>query len=765
MRLSLVPQLLLLWLAVLPTMVVAAGGIMAVRVGQTVAEALRVLQSPEFGLIYTSELVPDRLTVERLPASGDPEAVTRALLAPHGLALQRVGASVFAVVRAAPAENSAAAIQLPTISEVVISASRYQLRDGSAPASTVLAGAQLKLQPGLGEDALRGMGRVPGVVQNSLSAGSYVRGGDRDETLVLFDGFPLRQAYHLPGYQSLFSVLDPALIATAEVFTGGFPARYGDRMSGVFDLQSVDPGSAPRHALGLGFFNASARAGGSLDGSVQGDWLAMARSGTLRTVISAINPEVGLPSYGDVFGRVRLVDRGDNSWSLNGLYSRDELSISDARRGESGQLESRVSYLWLRGEQQWGERLSLDVWFGNSQIDTRKDGILQATGVSGEVRDARHTQLWDLRGRAAWLIDQNSHLEAGIEVTRGDARYDYTSAATYELPIALLFNQSTSVSRAARLHPRRQDQAVFVSYRWRMVPRLATELGLRAQSIAASNEPSLELLDPRVALRWSLGSHTLVRFSWGQFHQQDGLNELRVEDGISAFGLPQQSNHVIAGLEHTFNQGPTVRIEAFAKLQQTPRARFENQLNNFLVILPELAPDRVRIAPDHSELHGMELSAESMGHPWTWWASYVWSRTFDEISGVHVPRAWDQRHAFSGGVEWERGAWSGSAVASVHSGWPTSQVTQELDGSATLTPRNSERLDTFASLDLRGNWQRSFRPGNLTVSLELSNALDRDNPCCRDLLLSEDGSGNVQMATRQLHWLPLLPALSVLWEF
>ena len=136
------------------------------------------------------------------------------------------------------------------------------------PGVATLTGAQLDSQPGFGEDALRGAQRLPGVVQNGLSASAYVRGGSSNETQVLLDGFPLREAFHLPGYQSFFSLIDPALIDRADIYTGGFPVRYGERMGAVYDLHSLAAQAPHRRALGLSFFNASARSAGDWGGGV-----------------------------------------------------------------------------------------------------------------------------------------------------------------------------------------------------------------------------------------------------------------------------------------------------------------------------------------------------------------------------------------------------------------------------------------------------------------------------------------------------------------
>ncbi len=188
------------------------------------------------------------------------------------------------------------------LGEVVVSTSRYSIDRSGATGAVRIDGGMLAVQPVIGEDALRTLARLPGIAQNGVSAQSSVRGGEAADVLTLLDGFPLRQAFHMPGYQSVFGVIDPGLVDEAEVYTGGFPVRYGNRMAGVFDLGTIDATSEPGTALGLSVFNAMARNGGKLEGTPV-SWLGAARVGTLRPFIEAFGDGATSPRYTDVYAR------------------------------------------------------------------------------------------------------------------------------------------------------------------------------------------------------------------------------------------------------------------------------------------------------------------------------------------------------------------------------------------------------------------------------------------------------------------------------
>jgi hypothetical protein len=80
-------------------------------------------------------------------------------------------------------------------------------------------------------------------------------------------------------------------------------------------------------------------------------------------------------------------------------------------------------------------------------------------------------------------------------------------------------------------------------------------------------------------------------------------------------------------------------------------------------------------------------------------------------------------------------------------------------------PRNEFRYPTFASLDVRLSRKFDVRRGSLTAFVEISNLLNRRNVCCIDWDLAEDAQGNEVLENSLDYWMPLLPAIGVLWEF
>ena len=79
---------------------------------------------------------------------------------------------------------------------------------------------------------------VPGVVSTGDQGGQmYVRGGSPVQNKVLLDGMVVYNPFHSIGF---FSVFDTEIIRNADIYTGGFGAQYGGRISSVMDITTKD---------------------------------------------------------------------------------------------------------------------------------------------------------------------------------------------------------------------------------------------------------------------------------------------------------------------------------------------------------------------------------------------------------------------------------------------------------------------------------------------------------------------------------------------
>jgi hypothetical protein len=103
---------------------------------------------------------------------------------------------------------------------------------------TKLTPAEISFFPGLGStvDLLKEIQLLPGVQSGGEgSSGLIVRGGQYDQNLFNLDGFPIYQPYHLSGF---LSSIDPFVISDIEIMKGGFPSKYGGKLSSVVNFNT-----------------------------------------------------------------------------------------------------------------------------------------------------------------------------------------------------------------------------------------------------------------------------------------------------------------------------------------------------------------------------------------------------------------------------------------------------------------------------------------------------------------------------------------------
>ena len=91
----------------------------------------------------------------------------------------------------------------------------------------------------LGEkDMFKVLQLMPGVQSGTEgTSGFYVRGGGPDQNLIILDDALVYNASHLFGF---FSVFNGDAVKNMQLYKGGFPARFGGRLSSVLDIQMKD---------------------------------------------------------------------------------------------------------------------------------------------------------------------------------------------------------------------------------------------------------------------------------------------------------------------------------------------------------------------------------------------------------------------------------------------------------------------------------------------------------------------------------------------
>ena len=672
-----------------------------------------------------------------------------------------------------------------SIEGVTVEADRQRQRfeEDAGLTARVLTNEQLRSLPGLAEpDVLRAIELLPGVVSTSdFSSAFNVRGGAADQNLILLDGIPIYNPFHLGG---LFSVFNADMIARAELLAGGFPAEYGGRVSSVLTVES-DAGDD----------------GLEIDGGVS--LLAS------RIAIGDDVPEA-LDAVGVRSGRWRLAGRRSYFDALLKPFFQFPYHLTDLQGFADLQLTSddRVTITAYTGtdlldlqelENDFPLRIRWD--WGNDLVGARWQRGL-ASGIEIDAR-ASHTRF----GTGLRFPDFGD-TDFRSEITQTNARFDIALDRTQGLGGAL----GVSVDRMGYDNLAQTGGTVFRGEEgngwlgalygqaeWR-TPRWLVEAGARAERWEVSDERDFQHVAPRVALKHFVGNDAAVKLALGRYTQY--VHSVRNEElpfGLDIWVIAGDrapsivSDQVQLGVERFFaNDAWFASVETYAR-------RFDGLIAFNVADDPNIASDDFLRGEGSS--YGVDLLVRrDAGIGPHGWLSVSWlraSRTLpdptafteegDPTPEITYPPIWDRRldvdlvlsHEFAD--VWELGARFnfGSGLPYTRALGAFAYLDYQIVGGGGLRPppqeepepgeppedpvrgvllggRNAERYPSYHRLDvsLRRTFERDW--GTLTAYGQVLNLYNRKNVLFYFYEMDRDPP-----VRTGLSMLPVLPTIGV----
>jgi outer membrane receptor protein involved in Fe transport len=719
---------------------------------RSLEDLIRSLQPLGIDVIFSSELVLPGMPAPAPRAGETPLQQLQAALGAQGLELRPLAPDKYVVVRArerAPPQTLAEG-PLPEIS---VYASRYSMEGQGIADPRRLTSSDIDSVPGSHDDALRALKALPGLASNA-SGRPYIRGSLADDVLVRYDGITLLDPFHLKNFQSLISAIDPAGVERIEVFSGGFPVRYGTRSGGVIDITAPSSDSGHEMRAGASLISAGVSTLGRAKQAPL-DWLFAIRRSTID-LLEPVEEELGEPQFSDSLGRLRWHTE-NGAWTLGWLLLDDRLRLGEASDSELANARYRDEYLWLARDHRFDSQLTTRATVVVTSSNRHRTGTLNEPGVSLGELDAA-LEFDRIEATNTWNYEQRPDLSwsFGAAAAVSTAEYDYQRSALYDPEIAAAFGRPVQNDLLFDVRPEVFTYAMHGALRKRWSP-FEAELGLRLDGQHYNLGGDHTQISPRLNLRYDRNERVSLYASLGRFSQAQHVEEWRVEDAQAVADSAQVSIHGVVGL--TWRQSPDTRwgLEAYTKRWTTIAPYFDNRLDP-LALLPELGPDRIRLAPAKSEASGLEVNLHhDLSEKLSAWGTLSWSRVADDMAGGDVLRSWDQPVALTAGAAWQNSRLAVSALASWHSGWPRNafELTTPAGapGGLVLGPRNSERWGDFHTIDLRASYDWPLAGGDLEVVFEVTNATNRGNPCCARLEASASGDYFVSETD---HWLPII---------
>lgn len=708
--------------------------------GRPLTELLAAFAQSGAQVVYSSELVPPLTQVSVEPRAATLAGQVEEALAARGLELLQVAPGHYAVARRAapparPANESVGATTGPPIEEISIYGSRYTLDSRGMAMSGTLTRAQAEQSPGTRNDVLRAAQSLPGIA-TAASSQPYMRGSLPEDVLVSFDHVTVQDPFHLQGFQRLISVFDSSVIQRVDVYTGGFPVRYGTRAGGVIEITPRVPPAGRLFGIDAGTQAVGASSVGRAE-SLPVDWLVSLRDNSVDLGNRAIRSGTRQSHLLDFIGRLHWQPSDDVSWTLGALTLNDHINLHYRWGGQSAAGDSHDAHGWLVREQSLG---------GDWQSVVVLDGaheVFQQTGLEGFgsqygsllllrrfdtlTLDARLFQ--SAPGQSGWDMGANAFLTDGDNYFRTNlvARAPWRPDPPQLVP--------TTIAQ----DPSELGASAYVARRIQWSADLATELGLRFDAQHDVGQGSQSQWSPRFNLQWRVSPGISLHGSLGRFSQAQKPDEWRLESGQDHADPAQLVNEAVVGLDWLASPALRWRLETYRKRWLRVSPYFDN-LFNPQGLTPALSPDRIRIAPDSASADGLEASVmHDLGGHMRLWANASWARVADDIGGRQVLRSWDQRWSANAGVNWNGPRLNLAAVLRTHEGWPRTPLLETagpVAGGLAFVPgpRNSSRWGTYASLDAHAAWLIPRTGSSWELWAEATNLANRGNPCCMRII-------------------------------
>tara|TARA_R110001599_G_scaffold289553_1_gene492504 strand:+ start:14676 stop:16931 length:2256 start_codon:yes stop_codon:yes gene_type:complete len=691
-------------------------------------ELIGALQHQGYDILYSSGLVNSgqQVQVQNLDL-----ATLEQVLPQFGLKLQPQD-GMWVIIRGEPPpiEASPPAPTTPRdILETVIvtgSVHRFPAVGPASPAYSFSAD-DMRVTPSLASDPLRVALRLPGVSSVGVSAKPRIRGGLDDELLVMQDGVELMAPFHLADYHSAYSTIDYHTIESLDVYTGGFPARYGNRMSGVMDIRNLWQEDGYDTDIGVSSFANFVNTRGEFGKEHPTSWLLSYRQGDLDKLTDYIQPQSGKPKYRDATARMNIALSEKLDIAFGGAYAEDDIDF----KGDTERATSHVDtwYVWASADWQPSGTLRNRLTLSWLEFDRKKEQSNFDPDVDGGLMDYRQ-EIRRLALRNDWNLLQGEALfEFGWQAEYGDGGYHNISLIDRGELASILGNEQV-VERNISPQPDGFSGGAYVQAQWQLTSRLTVQPSLRWDFQDYYLQRGTESqVSPRLGIAYDVNNSTLARLSLGRFYQPEGIQELQALDGLTRFFPPQYSDQVIAGLEW---QGGDMKLlgDVYYKRYGAQKERFENIFNPF-VLLPEMEPDRVGLRPSKAEVKGVDLDGSiQLLDSLTSHLRYSYMDAQDRISGEWLDRRWSQQHTINADMIWQRDTFSLSLAVTWHSGWRTTVLPEFVPENTVIpveTVLNNTDLRDYLSIDIGARKSWEWGATRIQIFADISNLTDRQN--------------------------------------
>jgi len=674
---------------------------------------------------------------------------------------------------------SPSAVQLE---EVNVSARREKARSDVQVSKVRVTPKQIRSLPATGGEAdiAQYLPVLPGIISTGDQGGQlYIRGGSPVQNKILLDGVTIYNPFHSIGF---FSVFETEALRSVDVYTGGFNAEYGSRISAIVDIKTREGNKKKLSGLvSASPFQAKALiegpikplkedGGGSVSFLLTGKHSYLDESSKLfygyavdttfysfaESDTSLRGEDIGLPfNYTDLYGKLSFVGDNGSKLDLFGFNFADEFNFAGL---------SRVNWTTIGGG------ASFKVIPPNSNVIM--DGSVAISDYNIELQEADGSpRTSGINSYSAILnftyFGNNNQVNYGFDFTGFNTDFRFRNF------LGISIEQKSFTT----------EIAAYLKYK-QIIGNLILEPGFRLQYYASQSELSPE---PRLGLKYNITDFLRLKFAGGLYSQNliSTLNDLDVVNFFVGFLAGpeetifkpnsleptdhrlQKSWHAIGGVEVDVTPNVTLNVEPYLK-------RFTQLIN---INRNRLTPTEPEFITETGEAYGIDFSARYEKNDLYLWATYSYGHVNRDDGVVEYPTIFDRRHNVNFLAVYgfgENNAWEASVRWNLGSGFPFTQtqgfyeqspfgdliLTNILTGNYDLgtilaDEINGGRLSYYHRLD--ASLKRTFDFGGdtrLEATASVTNVYNRENVFYVD-----------RVTNSRVNQLPILPSLGLQFLF
>ena len=681
------------------------------------------------------------------------------------------------------------------IKEISIIGNKNTIEQRNDVSVIELMPAQLKNLPMLGgeSDLMKVLQLTPSVQGGSEGSSEiYVRGGSPDQNLILLDDMPLYYVNHLGGFVSVFN---SDAISKTTLIKGGFPSKYGNRLSSVLDVRMKEGNMRKISGnINLGIISSK----GLIEGPLKKDKTSFLLSGRRLMYDILTKPfssklfdglSIGYTFY-DINAKVNHKFSAKDRIFLSFYKGNDNISYRYKKK-DTSKDEAKSNSKWgntlvgLRWNHIFGKKLFKNTVLYFSDYKNISEQFFKTT--NSEYYSNFLSEIKDITIKADFEYSHSKKLN----ISGG------SSAVFHQFLPSIISYERNSHSLESKY--KAFEYALYTDAEIQIFENLSTVIGLRVSDYIIENK-HYDSVEPRLRLNFRLTDFLAIKPAFSITRQNihlltnstPGITKA-IWVPVTNFAPPEFAKQISVSAVSSLGSKQYELSFEFYKKNMTGLIAFKEGMSYFSGLKSwenKIETEGKGFSTGYETLFRKKYGSLSG------WLSYTWSksiRQFENINnGKQFPFKYDRRHDFSIVLTYKvnekqtiSAAWVFSSGAPITLPVSKYNAINSSDGAPfeyspdyiydeeayIYSERNAMQMNNYHRLDINMNFYKKKKRSTRTFSFGIYNLYVRQNAyfyyLYNQAIYDENGnvSGHLAPVVKQVSFFPFVPSISYNIEF